>query len=291
MGKRKKYTAIFSCLVLVVALGAGIAGSMSAKKENERIKAQNEAALLEAENQTQMVDVNKNANPNGVDYKNPDDASNVKNYYEDLDKVSDDGAEDPDKSESESKSSENTNSADDKKQNKDTTNKADETNKTESTNNESAYADMDNEEFALADTPDAKPVFNWPLEGDIVMDFSSDALVYDATLEQYRTNDCICISASQGTPVKAAADGTVESVSYDDENGYTVTVFHSNGWRTTYGQLNEDTAVSQGDIVKAGDIIGTIAPPTKYSVALGDHLSFAVLENDTAIDPKVALAQ
>lgn len=95
MGKRKKYTAIFSCLVLVIALGAGIAGSMSAKKENERIKAQNEAALLEAENQTQMVDVNKNANPNGVDYKNPDDASNVKNYYEDLDKVSDDGSRRP----------------------------------------------------------------------------------------------------------------------------------------------------------------------------------------------------
>lgn len=121
-----------------------------------------------------------------------------------MDKVSNDGAEDPDKSES--KSSENTNGADDRTQNKDTTNKADETNKTENTNNESAYVDMDNEEFALADTPDAKPVFNWPLEGDIVMDFSSDALVYDATLEQYRTNDCICISASQGTPVKAAAD-------------------------------------------------------------------------------------
>lgn len=289
MGKRKKYTAIFSCLVLVVALGAGIAGSISAKKENERIKAQNEAALLESENQTQMVDVNKNANPNGVDYKNPDDASNVKNYYEDLDKVSDDGAEDPDKTES--KSSENANGNDNKTQNKDTTVKPDETNNSQDTNNESAYADMDNEEFALADTPDAKPVFNWPLEGDIVMDFSSDALVYDATLEQYRTNDCICISAPQGTAVKAAADGTVESVSYDDENGYTVTVFHSNGWRTTYGQLSEDTAVSQGDIVKAGDIIGTISPPTKYSVALGDHLSFAVLENDTAIDPKVALAQ
>lgn len=289
MGKRKKYTAIFSCLVLVVALGAGIAGSISAKKENERIKAENEAALLEAENQTQMVDVNKNANPNGVDYKNPDDASNVKNYYENLDKVSDDGAEDPDKNGS--KSSENTNSTNSKTQSKDSDVKTDETKDNENTSNESALADMDNEEFALADTPDAKPVFNWPLEGDIVMDFSSDALVYDATLDQYRTNDCICISAPEGTPVKAAADGTVESVSYDDENGYTVTVFHSNGWRTTYGQLNEDTAVSQGDIVKAGDIIGTVAAPTKYGVALGDHLSFAVLENDTAIDPKVALAQ
>ncbi len=289
MGKRKKYTAIFSCLVLVVALGAGIAGSMSAKKENERIKAQNEAALLDAENQTQMVDVNKNANPNGVDYKNPDDASNVKNYYEDLDKVSDDAAEDPDKSEN--KTQESTEDLKTDAKTNDTTNNSNNIKKEDTSNNESAYADLDNEEFALADTPDSKPVFSWPLEGDIVMDFSSDALVYDATLDQYRTNDCICISATQGTPVKASADGTVESVAYDDENGYTVTVFHSNGWRTTYGQLSEDTAVSQGDIVKAGDIIGTVAAPTKYSVALGEHLNFAVLENDTAIDPKVALAE
>ena len=289
MGNRKKYTAIFSCLVLVVALGAGIAGSMSAKKENERIKAQNEAALLDAENQTQMVDVNKNANPNGVDYKNPDDASNVKNYYEDLDKVSDDAADNPDKSEN--KTQESTEDLKTDAKTNDTTNNSNNIKKEDTSNNESAYADLDNEEFALADTPDSKPVFSWPLEGDIVMDFSSDALVYDATLDQYRTNDCICISATQGTPVKASADGTVESVAYDDENGYTVTVFHSNGWRTTYGQLSEDTAVSQGDIVKAGDIIGTVAAPTKYSVALGEHLNFAVLENDTAIDPKIALAE
>ena len=43
--------------------------------------------------------------------------------------------------------------------------------------------------------------------------------------------------------------------------------------------------------VRAGDILGTVSSPTKYSLALGEHLSFAVLEDSTAIDPKVALAQ
>lgn len=280
MGKRKKYAAVFSCLVLVTALGAGIAGSRSAKREQERQRAANEAALLNEEVQT--VDVNKNINPNGVKYNSKSENGSVKKYYQNTDTISEDSGENPDNTENLQNSNpsstpksepvkENTTDTQDKKQ--------------------SSAEDVDNEEFVLADSSDAKPVFNWPVNGDVVMDFSSDALVYDSTLDQYRTNSNICISAPKGTAVKAAASGTVESVAYNDEDGYTVTVFHGNGWRTTYGQLDENTAVSQGDIVKTGDIIGTVAAPTKYSLNLGDHLEFAVLEDTVAIDPKVALAE
>ena len=285
MGNRKKYAAIFSCLVLVVALGAGIAGSRSARKESDKQQALNEAAILNAEKNAQRVDVNKNANPDGIKYNDSKENGSVKDYYDGQDKKSNDPADNPDAG---------------KKNGTETSQGAEKTDGNTDKNapaksggeNQSASAeDMDGEEFVLADTPEAKPVFSWPLEGDFVMDFSSDAVLYDATLDQYRTNDCICISAAKGSPVKAAAAGTVESVAHNDEDGYTVTIFHGNGWRTTYGQLDENVAVSQGDIVNAGDLLGTVADPSKYSAALGDHLSFAVLEEEAAIDPKVALAE
>lgn len=280
MGKRKKYAALFSCLVLVTALGAGIAGSRSAKREQERQRAANEAALLNEEVQT--VDVNKNMNPNGVNYNSKNENGSVNEYYNNTDTMSKDFGESPDNANKtqESKPTDIPKSEPAKENITDTQNKK-----------QSSAEETDNEEFVLADTGDAKPVFNWPVNGDVVMDFSSDALVYDSTLDQYRTNSNICISAPKGTAVKAAASGTVESVAYNDENGYTVTIFHGNGWRTTYGQLDKNTAVSQGDIIKTGDVIGTVAAPTKYSINLGDHLEFAVLEDTVAIDPKVALAE
>ena len=271
---------MFSCLVLVTALGAGIAGSRSAKREQERQRAANEAALLNEEVQT--VDVNKNMNPNGVNYNSKNENGSVNEYYNNTDTMSKDFGESPDNlnKTQESKPTDIPKSEPAKENITDTQNKK-----------QSSAEETDNEEFVLADTGDAKPVFNWPVNGDVIMDFSSDALVYDSTLDQYRTNSNICISAPKGTAVKAAASGTVESVAYNDENGYTVTIFHGNGWRTTYGQLDKNTAVSQGDIIKTGDVIGTVAAPTKYSINLGDHLEFAVLEDTVAIDPKVALAE
>ena len=71
MGKNKKYAALFSCLVLVVALGAGIAGSRSAKKEADEQRKANEAAVSQAEDYSQMVTANRNAGSgNKIDEQN-----------------------------------------------------------------------------------------------------------------------------------------------------------------------------------------------------------------------------
>lgn len=132
---------------------------------------------------------------------------------------------------------------------------------------------------------------HWPLEGDIVMDYSIDQAIFDVTLDQYRTNDSVCIQAAEGTDVKASASGTVESVEFDSEAGNTVVINHMNGWKTTYSQLKDDVAVKAGDSVEVGEVIGQVAVPTKYSVLLGDHLEFKVTRDDESIDPKIALAK
>lgn len=131
---------------------------------------------------------------------------------------------------------------------------------------------------------------DWPVEGKILMDYSTESAIYDRTLEQYRTNDSICISASLGTEVCASADGTVASITKDNEKGVTVAIDHGNGWLSTYSQLQDNLAVSEGQTVFRGNKIGTVAEPTKYKAAIGPHLDFSVFKNETSTDPKLVLA-
>ncbi|MCC8096975.1 MAG: M23 family metallopeptidase [Eubacterium sp.] len=126
-----------------------------------------------------------------------------------------------------------------------------------------------------------------PVEGQIVMDYSPEIAVFDATLEQYRTNDTICIAAESGTPVAAAADGVVTETGFDEINGNSVVIDHGNGWMSTYSQLGENIPVAVGDIVNAGEIIAQIGEPTDFQSALGSHLEFYLTHNDESADPKL----
>ncbi|MDR1703207.1 MAG: M23 family metallopeptidase [Clostridiales bacterium] len=129
----------------------------------------------------------------------------------------------------------------------------------------------------------------WPVLGDIVMKYSVDHLVYDPTLEQYRTNNNICISAMETAPVKAAAAGTITDVFTTRENGRTVVVDHGNGWMTTYSQLQDSVLVQVGDVVEKGQSIGEVGTPSMFSSQLGSHLAFTVQKDDVPVDPYTIL--
>ena len=132
---------------------------------------------------------------------------------------------------------------------------------------------------------EAKPTFAYPVEGKVVLPYSMDHAIYDPTLEQYRTNASISLSAKEGTAVKAAADGTVQAVTEDAETGKTITIAHGDDWLTTYGQLADTVKVKEGDKVTQGQTIGSVDAPTKYGVALGTHLEFAMEQKGEPKDP------
>ncbi len=131
----------------------------------------------------------------------------------------------------------------------------------------------------------------WPINGEVVMEFSNNHAIYDSTLNQFRTNDTICISAEQGTQVKAAADGVVKSVTTSREYGNTVVIDNGNGWTTTYSQLQDGVLVKEGDIVAKSQVIGGVGDPSIYSVLLGNHLSFKVCKDEEAVNPLTLLAE
>ncbi|NLM48283.1 MAG: peptidoglycan DD-metalloendopeptidase family protein [Epulopiscium sp.] len=129
-------------------------------------------------------------------------------------------------------------------------------------------------------------IIQWPSYGEIVMDFSADKLVYDKTLEEYRVHPAVCIAAADNEEVRAAAKGRVEVIKKEPETGVTVVINHGDGWKTIYGQLQEELAIRQGEVVEKGQLIGKIAEPTKYSALLGKHVYFKIEKGGKPVDPK-----
>lgn len=146
---------------------------------------------------------------------------------------------------------------------------------------------------------DTKPVKNklhfdqetgllWPVNGDILMEYSADKVVYFKTLAQYRTNPALLISAKKGTEVKASADGVVTGITTSEETGRTVTMDIGDQFSVIYGQLT-DITVQKGDSVSEGQVIGRIAAPTKYYSVEGANLYYQIKEKEETVNPMVLL--
>lgn len=127
-------------------------------------------------------------------------------------------------------------------------------------------------------------LMEWPVNGNILVDYSMDQTTYFPTLDQYRLSPAIAVQAVEGAPVMAAVNGKVLSVEQSSMTGNTVTMELGNGYQAIYGQLT-DLQVTEGDTIKKGAIIGYIGEPTKYYSKEGNNLYFAMKQNGEPIDP------
>ena len=124
----------------------------------------------------------------------------------------------------------------------------------------------------------------WPIAGEILIPYSPDHGVFHSTLEQFSASEALVLSSVVGTEVKAAAKGVVTSIEEDVRTGTTVTLALGNDTSLVYGQLDV-TDIKEGDILEAGECIGTVAEPTRYYVVEGPNLYFKVMEGEETIDP------
>lgn len=128
----------------------------------------------------------------------------------------------------------------------------------------------------------------WPAAGTILIDYSMDSSVYFPTLDQYKYNPALIIGSDAGNQVLASAKGIVESISVNEETGTTLVLNIGNGFKLTYGQLKE-LAVSEGDVVESGELIGYVSEPTIYYSEEGSNLYFAMTQDGAAVDPVLYL--
>ena len=128
-----------------------------------------------------------------------------------------------------------------------------------------------------------------PIQGEVLTAFSVDQLLYNETLDDWRTHDGVDIAAAEGDAVLAACAGTVSSITDDPLMGTTVVLEHDNGYQTTYANLQAKPNVEAGDPVSAGQIIGAVGT-TAAAESGQPHLHFAVTKDGKAVDPNEYLS-
>ncbi len=95
------------------------------------------------------------------------------------------------------------------------------------------------------------------------------------------------ISADYGTPVKATADGTIDTAGWAGDYGNMILVKHGYGMSTRYGHLSR-LAVSAGQTVKRGQVIGYVGATGRTT---GPHLHYEILLNGARINPMNLLSK
>ncbi len=124
-----------------------------------------------------------------------------------------------------------------------------------------------------------------PVSGKVLMPYSMDGGIYFATLDQYKYNPAVIISADENAVVASCAEGTVVAVYETAETGGTVVVDLGGGYEMMYSQL-KNVAVGVGDFVGAGYLIGYVAAPTKYYTVEGSNLYLKMTKNGEPMNPE-----
>ncbi len=124
----------------------------------------------------------------------------------------------------------------------------------------------------------------WPMEGDVILNYSMDSTVYFATLDQYKYNPAVIISGQVNDKVTSVAKGQVSEIENSEVTGCTVKVDLGDGYEAIYGQLKE-VNFAVGDYVESGHVIGYIGEPTKYFAVEGSNLYFELRKDGIPIDP------
>ena len=124
----------------------------------------------------------------------------------------------------------------------------------------------------------------WPVVGEVLLDYSMDKAIYFSTMQQYRYNPSVVIAADEGETITAAADATVKKIYHDAQTGDSILFDLGNGYELTYGQLT-DISLQEGQQVKAGDIVGKVAKPTIFYSVEGSNVYFKMTKDGEPVNP------
>ena len=154
---------------------------------------------------------------------------------------------------------------------------------------ESAVSNEDQEQTvatAKEDTLHFTPEegLTWPLEGNVLLDYSMDSTIYFQTLDQYRYNPAMVIGGDVNSKVKLIASGKIKEISTNEETGCTVVQDLGDGYEAIYGQLKE-VNYEVGDLVEQGQVVGYVSEPTKYYSMEGSNLYFSLQKDGEPVNP------
>lgn len=104
---------------------------------------------------------------------------------------------------------------------------------------------------------DFSGILSWPVEGKVVSEFG---------VREGIQHNGIGIEASEGTPVRCAAEGKVGYVGQIAGYGNVILIEHANRMVTVYAHL-KDIRAKRGDQVKRGHVVGTVGTSGRVDTA------------------------
>jgi murein DD-endopeptidase MepM/ murein hydrolase activator NlpD len=124
----------------------------------------------------------------------------------------------------------------------------------------------------------------WPINGRLMGGYGvrSDPFSGEGAM-----HTGIDISAPQGTPVHAAADGIVLHAGWNHGYGRCVIIDHGNNYQTLYAHLSRMDVI-EGEEIRQGEVVGEVGSSGRST---GAHLHYEVRIGSTPVNPYRFLAR
>jgi murein DD-endopeptidase MepM/ murein hydrolase activator NlpD len=141
---------------------------------------------------------------------------------------------------------------------------------------------------SLAEDAAGMPALGYPIN-QAPIEVSRFGMRWSESRGAWRMHTGLDLIVTEGTPVLAAASGTVQLVEEVSGYGLTVVVDHGQGWQTLYAHLFE-IAVQPGERVHRGQPLGRVGDSGRASTP---HLHFEIRrrrgDRVVALDPEPIL--
>lgn len=122
---------------------------------------------------------------------------------------------------------------------------------------------------------------NTKTESSLVL-FSPVSGTISQNYDKDKKHFAVDVVAPKDSPIKSVAQGTVIFADWTTETGYVIIVEHKDNLLSVY-KHNSALHKTQGEIVKAGEVIATIGNTGELTT--GPHLHFELWSNGTSVNP------
>ena len=119
----------------------------------------------------------------------------------------------------------------------------------------------------------------------IAKDYSATELQFNDSLKQWEIHKAIDFIATNNTDVFAISNGTISNIYTNYLEGTVIEITHGKGLVSIYKSLDKNVNVSVGDIVTAGQKIGSVSVSMAQELNSGAHLHLEMLLNGVKVNP------
>ena len=123
-----------------------------------------------------------------------------------------------------------------------------------------------------------------PINGEKIKSIATEELVYSKTLNEWTTHKGIDYKAMLGQEVFSVAEGEIVAIDFNYMYGNYIIISHNDGYESLYANVTVLDALSVGDILEKGQIIGYLAESYGFESADETHLHFELKKDEKYIE-------